>query len=243
MIIYKYQYEKECVLKKTHCYWCLNNCSVREMERGGKMRIIFSHCVLWGGKKKKKKKAVNRTHLTRLKQWSQGQDKNSTSLSLPLFLCSADKTTNKYIIRQFAVFFAASRIICRCCRSLSVKRQRRECLTMQTLMIKTGKSVCLQKWFFFFFPFYSCVCLLICLGKRSCICISNTHIWRGWFKCQDANWWQSPQLKSIGKKPLLSADIKTKPTAAMQTQYKYIFIVPASLLPPPNLSLPSISLF
>lgn len=159
MIIYKYQYEKECVLKKTHCYWCLNNCSVREMERGGKMRIIFSHCVLWGGKKKKKKKAVNRTHLTRLKQWSQGQDKNSTSLSLPLFLCLADKTTNKYIIRQFAGFFAASRIICRCCRSLSVKRQRRECLTMQTLMIKTGKSVCLQKWFFFFFSL-----LLLCVS-------------------------------------------------------------------------------
>lgn len=36
MIIYKYQYEKECMLKKMHCYWCLNNCTVREMERGRK---------------------------------------------------------------------------------------------------------------------------------------------------------------------------------------------------------------
>lgn len=42
MIIYKYQYEKEWMLKKMHCYWCLNNCTVREMERGERMGIIFS---------------------------------------------------------------------------------------------------------------------------------------------------------------------------------------------------------
>lgn len=93
MIIYKYQYEKECVLKKTYGYWCLNNCSVREMERGGKMWIIFSHCVLG----KKKKKTLNRTHPARCKQWSRGQDKKQ-HLSVFLCLSAWNKTTNKYII-------------------------------------------------------------------------------------------------------------------------------------------------
>ena len=121
-------------------------------------------CEVEKKKRKKRKKAVNRTHLTRLKQWSQGQDKNSTSLSLPLFLRSADKTTNKYIIRQFAGFFFPLRAALSAgVAALSVRRQRRECLTMQTLMIKTGKNVRLQKCFFFFLFFFFSL-LLLCVS-------------------------------------------------------------------------------
>lgn len=74
--------------------------------------------------------------------------------------------------------------------------------------------------------------LLICPCKRGSICISNSHIWRGWFKCQDATWWQSPRLKASAKPSLSAADIKTKPTAATQAQYKYTFIWRACLHPP-----------
>lgn len=169
MIIYKYQYEKECTLKKMHCYWCLNNCSVRETERGERRRIIFSHCALrcvcwWGGT---------------IEPTSEAKDEINT---VPFSVCRLDKTIQMmrpcsqphYLLRR------------------NGKTQRRQCLTLQ--MIKQPNISPQKKKFH-----HSCVRLLICPCKRSCICISNAHIWRGWFKCQDTNWWQSPHLKSISE--------------------------------------------
>lgn len=109
MIIYKYQYEKECMLKKMHCYWCLNNCTVREMERGERMGIIFSRCVLWGGVGGSGGGVLNRTHPTRCKQRSQGRDKNSTFSVAPPSVWTKLQTNNQ---AARAVFFSASRIIC-----------------------------------------------------------------------------------------------------------------------------------
>lgn len=194
MIIYKYQYEKECALKKMHCYWCLNNCTVREAWREAKeceSYFLTVPCKVWvedgGGS------AFNRMHPTRCKQWK-AKGKTKTPPHCRYAVSLPGGRTYKQIICRCAVF-TSSCIIC-CAASLE-ERQRPECL--QTPMIKTSKKFVSSKMFFFFFPLLLCVCLLICACKHSCICISNTHIWSGGFKCQDANWWQSPRLKSISE--------------------------------------------
>lgn len=48
--------------------------------------------------------------------------------------------------------------------------------------------------------------------------------------------------KASAKPSLVLADIKTKLAAATQAQYKYIFIYPASLLPPSTFLLAVLSL-
>lgn len=126
MIIYKYQYEKECMLKKMHCYWCLNNCTVREMERGERMGIIFSRCVLWGGGGGG---VLNRTHPTRCKQRSQGRDKNSTS---PSFLRLSGQNYKQIIRQRAPSFFCEPHYLLRFLSPEKKKnRQRPKCLTLQ----------------------------------------------------------------------------------------------------------------
>lgn len=112
MIIYKYQYEKECVLKKTHGYWCLNNCSVKEMERGGKMWIIFSQCVC----REKKRHLIE--HIPRGAN-SEVKDKIKKHFydfffSFPF--CRVNKTPDKY---EFSCFVASI-----CPRCLDRKRDK-----------------------------------------------------------------------------------------------------------------------
>lgn len=131
--------------------------------------ILFFLLCLWG-ENEKKKTTRSIEHTSRgANSEAKGEIKTaphsllSFCLSVYGSVCLVDETTNTNIIclSSSATVTAHSR-----------NRQSRECLTMQTPLIKTSKNVRLQKCFFF----RSCVCLLICLGVRSCICISNTHI-------------------------------------------------------------------
>lgn len=162
MIIYKYQYEKECVLKKTHGYWCLNNCSVREMERGGKMWIIFFHYVCRGKK-----------HLIEHIPWgtnSEVEDKMQKRHFYDFFFLFVGWTKPQINMNLAALWPVSVPVL------FGKKKETKRAMKQQIIIFRSA---------------FSTLLFLVYLSIRCCICISNIHIWIEWFKCQHENWWQS----------------------------------------------------